>query len=494
MGPVTTLARALPPLLLLLAALGSAEATVGSCAGRAEECLAAWEDGSSSGHVADDGEEESDTVTLLTLPSKVSAKRVAPHRSGLAAASGIAPHEGDAPSFFQEDAIVEKPSPSNPASPELSGGQASSSSQENIVVEQPEEWGQANKAGPAKLPVGALPQVAVDKALPGDTLGVPQSSGKELASSTWLLLLLTSLMLFLLVFVAWMQLVRKQAAGRSASQADLHEMVRSMHLTTEEELLAMLASQAGTDEPLNAGVLMKIEGRIVAKPGQAMSTPFSDRACVMYSASASRPRQDGVHPPPLAYHAAGSDFVLQLDAVDESGKPLQVSVQSQDVCLFEMCAGRFAKKAAFADVAEAWKGFALSHLIHGSSTETASCNTLSSIIAKGDLEFCECSLLDGARVTCVGEVVRERNGELSLCPWRPAIAGVEKLPQRDTGRVASLKRAVLGKLSMPSWEEQVALGEMPSPLAGQVFISDGSELRDVSREIWRQVQRGLGGV
>eukprot|EP00930_Biecheleria_cincta_P026258 TRINITY_DN18530_c0_g1_i1.p1 TRINITY_DN18530_c0_g1~~TRINITY_DN18530_c0_g1_i1.p1 ORF type:complete len:481 (+),score=113.97 TRINITY_DN18530_c0_g1_i1:74-1516(+) len=480
MSPATTLSRALPPLLLLLAALVSAEATAHSCVGRAEDCLAAWEDRSSASHAVDDGEEESDTVTLLTLPSKVSAKRVAPHRSGLAAASAMAPHKGEVPSFFQEDAIVEKPSPS--------------SSQENIVVEAPEEWGQANKAAPAKLPSGALPQVVVDKALPGEPAGVPQSPAKELASSTWLLLLLTTLMLFLVVLAAWMLMARKKAAGRSSAQADLHQMVRSMHFTTEEELLAMLASQRGTDEPLNAGVLMKIEGRIVAKPGQAMSTPFSDRACVMYSASASRPRQDGVHQPPLAYHAAGSDFVLQLDALDESGKPLQVSVQSQDVCLFEMCAGRFAKEAAFADVAEAWKGFALSHLIHGSSTETASCNTMSSIIAKGDLEFCECSLLDGAWVTCVGEVVRERNGELSLCPWRPAIAGVEKLPQRDNGRVASLKRAVLGRLSMPSWEEQVASGAMPSPLAGQVFISDGSELRDMSREIWRQVQRGLGGV
>jgi len=464
---------ALLPWPFLVALLAVLEVTLAA----AEECLEA----------ADDCEEESDIVTLLTLPTKVSAKKVSPHRSGTDAAATLHRRKGEVPSFFQEDAIVEKPSP--PSS--LASGPGSTSGQESIVVEQPEDWSQTNKVASVKQPPVAFPQGVADKALlPGSI------SGKEPGSFTWLLLMLTTLMIFLLALAAWMLTSRKKAVGRNSAQADLHQMVRSLRLTTEEELSAMLAPQGGTDKPLTAGVLMKIEGRIAAKPGQAMSTPFSDRACVMYSASASRPRQDGVHQPPLAYHAAGSDFLLQLDAMDESGKPLQVSVQSQDVCLFEMCAGRFAKEAAFADVAEAWKGFALSHLIHGnssSSAEAASCNSMSSIISKGDLEFCECSLLDGAWVTCVGEVVQERGGELSLCPWRPAIAGVDMLPQQDNGKVARLKRAVLGRFS-PSWEEQATSAEVPSPLVGQVLISDGADLRDLSREIWRQWQRGLGGV
>merc|ERR1719401_22591 len=44
------------------------------------------------------------------------------------------------------------------------------------------------------------------------------------------------------------------------------------------------------------------------------------------------------------------------------------------------------------------------------------------------LEFCECAPLVGSRVTCVGEAVRNHDGTLSLCPWRPAA-----LPQPPPG-------------------------------------------------------------
>ncbi|CAE8695366.1 unnamed protein product, partial [Polarella glacialis] len=242
------------------------------------------------------------------------------------------------------------------------------------------------------------------------------------------------------------------------ASAELSRTVDQLPLSTKQEVLSMLAGP-------RPGI-QRLEGRIVPRAGVAMSAPFSSRPCVMYSASASQQRrQDGVHQPPLAYHATGSDFILELDdGSDESGPTVQISVHSHDVSLFDMTAGRFSKESAFSEASDAWRSFALAHLIHGLDASSNAMNRVD-LGAKGALEFCECSLLAGARVTCVGEIACDRNGSLSLCPWRP---------DASSGGAANLKEMVLNKLSTTSWEQSdfFGSGSSASPLSGQVLISD----------------------
>jgi len=416
----------------------------------------------------DDSEEESDDVTLMQqmLPMKTSTKSISAHSRSVGVqsrsdASEI--HQGDATSFFQMDEVINKGSENTPSpakAPE---------STEIVQVEAPPSYSEA------------LPP----KVLKEDEMPPPEGS---------LRLLLLSGLLLVMVLAAGMSAARKAAASFSNAAPDqLIQVVNAMRISSRQEILSMFAPQAAPDDgtshrELNPGILMRIEGKIVSKAGQAMTTPFSDLPCVMYSASASKSRQDGVHQPPLAYHAAGSDFCIVLEDETGGGNSLKISVHSHDVSLFGMTAGRFAKASAFSDTPETWRGFALAHLIHGVD---ACCNAMSRVDlgAKGNLEFCECALLDGAAVTCVGEVARDRNGELSLCPWRPPIAGID-VARHSKSTVASLKQKVFGRFSTTSWEQPQSLGEVASPLAGQVLISDYDDFLDRSADLWQQVRSG----
>mmetsp|Transcript_16 Transcript_16/g.27 ORF Transcript_16/g.27 Transcript_16/m.27 type:complete len:464 (-) Transcript_16:217-1608(-) len=401
-------------------------------------------------------DEESDDITLLAMPQTAHRKATAPRRSGESRHVVQATRSSDATSLFQVEEII--------SGPDVADVQIGSEGREHVL----------NEPRPLQVPqASGMAAVHVD-------------SEEKTAPETWFMVAAVAFVPFILL--AWTCFF---PSGKDATQVpsnpELRNLVMRLPVRSAQEISQNFAPapQASSETgQWNSGMVVRLEGRVVSKRAQILVTPFSDRPCVMYSASSSQKRQDGVHQPPLAYHAACSDFVLELEQPDGSA-PLQITVHGHDVSLFEMSKGRFNREAAFSEVPEGWRGFALAHLIHGTD---ASCNAMSCVDlgTKGALEFCESALLDGSKVTCVGEVARDRNGSLSLCPWRPPVAGRDS-PQQPKSRVDSLRTAFLDMLSASSWG---APGRISSALAGQVLISDSSDFIDSSSPFWRRIMQG----
>jgi len=205
--------------------------------------------------------------------------------------------------------------------------------------------------------------------------------------------------------------------GKTSSDG-LCQVVRHMPITSP--------AQIRTTE-LNSGALVRLQGRVRCRPAGFLTAPFSDRACAMYSASVTRCRHDSIHSPPLAYHAARNDFVLEV-----AGEPgVSLLVHSHDVELFSMAEGLHVREHVFSAAPEPCRGFVMSHMLAASdaSAQFGACVDLSS--DGTDLEFRECALLEGALVSCVGQIVRDRKGDLGLHPWQPE--SVDSGAGRSTG-------------------------------------------------------------
>lgn len=233
---------------------------------------------------------------------------------------------------------------------------------------------------------------------------------------------------------------------------DLLETVGAMRVVQGDELKKIFgidgSEQGFSGTPLSPGLLMRLQGRVVAKPGASLNAPFSGRACVRYSASAAKVKHDdGVHPPPIAFHAAGNDFKLVLSDTPE----LVLTVQGRDVTLFNIASGQQKCEESFAEASEACRGFVLAHLLtHGCGASKGSASLAECVDLSSDatmIEFCECALLVDAEVTCIGEVVRERNGDLSLYPWQPQR---QSLPPQQKKRTTNMGAAG------PPWFDQAS--------------------------------------
>merc|ERR1719326_2108339 len=106
---------------------------------------------------------------------------------------------------------------------------------------------------------------------------------------------------------------------------------------------------------------MRIQGRVVSKSTADMVAPLSGRSCVLYSASVSQHRHDGVHQPPVAFESSSRDFAIQLEDCPE----MLLEVNSQDVFPFDMESGRYASEIALMDAPDTWRGFMLANLTLG---------------------------------------------------------------------------------------------------------------------------------
>lgn len=212
--------------------------------------------------------------------------------------------------------------------------------------------------------------------------------------------------------------------GRSGSDASTRRRVEKLRISSGTEIRSMFAMSAPAPErpqpvlPLRPGMLMRVQGRVVSRPGCTMMAPLSGRACVMYSASASQHQHGGVHQAPVAYHSATSGFGIELDNLPDA----ILDVKGEDVLLFDMMSGRFAQEEHFSEAPEAWRAFVMAHLLTGAGGDCRSKMNHVDLAAKGLLEFRECALVVGAMVTCVGEVSRESDGRLALGPWSPPAA------------------------------------------------------------------------
>mmetsp|Transcript_5888 Transcript_5888/g.12926 ORF Transcript_5888/g.12926 Transcript_5888/m.12926 type:complete len:527 (-) Transcript_5888:62-1642(-) len=286
---------------------------------------------------------------------------------------------------------------------------------------------------------------------------------------------------FAAVTLAW-------AAPRSFRGNSVATLIRSrveeMRTVSGRELKSMFAVErssssgdAARQEPqeMAPGLLMRLHGRVVAaRESQGkLQAPLSGRPCVVYSASVSRQRLDGVHQPPIAFHASSVDFEIEVE--DEMETPVRLRVSSQDVLLFDMNPGRFACDQTLADAAPALRSFVLAHHMKGTSASSEVMHHVDPG-AQGLLDFRECALLLGQTVTCIGEVCRDRDGGLSLQPWRPA-------SNLDCGAndASASKDAALTTI-FASWQQMLgkpapAKGQAPrDPLNSHVAISDDPQL------------------
>mmetsp|Transcript_65920 Transcript_65920/g.121574 ORF Transcript_65920/g.121574 Transcript_65920/m.121574 type:complete len:639 (-) Transcript_65920:124-2040(-) len=218
--------------------------------------------------------------------------------------------------------------------------------------------------------------------------------------------------------------------ARFGSDASTRRRVEKLRISSGTEIRSMFAMKAPAPErpnpalPLRPGMLMRVQGRVVARPGCTMMAPLSGRACVMYSASASQHQHGGVHQAPVAYHSATSGFGIELDNLPDA----VLDVRGEDVLLFDMEGGRFAQEEHFSEAPEAWRAFVMAHLLTGSGGECRNKMNHVDLAAKGLLEFRECALVVGAMVTCVGEVSREGDGRLTLGPWSPPTTPTSSSP------------------------------------------------------------------
>jgi len=227
------------------------------------------------------------------------------------------------------------------------------------------------------------------------------------------------MLLLLIAFTLLMNFaLRSRDRPRDALSAKMRRKLECMRVATGPEIRSVCSSDGVSgDKPQSPAALMRIQGRVVSKSIGPLTAPLSGRSCVLYSASVSQHRHDGVHQPPVAFDSSSRDFAVQLEDCPE----MMLEINSQDAFPFDMDAGRYASELAFAEAPDAWRGFMLANLtpgVEGGGAKGQSMNRVD-LGEKGPLNFRECALAVGSRVTCIGEVVREHNGKLRLCPWSP---------------------------------------------------------------------------
>lgn len=274
--------------------------------------------------------------------------------------------------------------------------------------------------------------------------------------------------------------------GASTSTEDkLQHEVQKLQVMRATDLQSMFSVASSSHpligQPLSPGILMRIQGRVASGPGGPLRSPFSARPCVVYSASVSRGRHDGVQPPPLSYDSRGADFELQLP--DSSN--LSMMVCGHDVSLFGMSAGLQANELAFAGAPESWRRFVLDNLVPTASATAHfdSCSDLSA--AGGPLQFRECALLVGSEVTCIGEVVRDASGRLRLQPWQPPLP--ERIADQTlAGRVMASDCEELLDCAPARLRAAPALGFLPSQLVPAPATIDW--LRGVPQALWKRFE------
>lgn len=408
-------------------------------------------------------EEESDEVTMLMMPIKATPKKISRHRQTLETVEPVS----ETLSFFQVEAVVEglpaegnvQPPPDQPVGLVKLEGSNAHSTRDSVPLHEP-------------LLSTAKPSFTEEKDMHRHESRTNLAKKADSAFSMIELAFVTAFIMTAMLAVCAC-IYSTRSSNKKGSKFALGDEVQKLPCYSAAELQNLFdATKADVNRP---GIAARVEGRIVARTGGELSAPFSSRPCVAYSASVSQQRQDGVHQPPLAYHAAGSDFLIELPSSDPTSSAVQVSVRSNDVQLFEMTDGRFAKESSFSDVADNWKGFTMAHIIHSTAPVQDSQRCAVNRVdfgGKGLLEFCECALTIGATVTCVGEIVQERNGELSMCPWQPAEMDFEASPA---------KRSLFSRFSTTSWETE---STSQSYLAGQVFLSDSPRLLSSQKGGW----------
>jgi len=305
------------------------------------------------------------------------------------------------PFFFQEDAVVA----------------VEKAVEESAPVQEMTSPMEALFAPPASFPAG--PQD------PGQDVGLSSRLRPIIAAVSGMRRYAYWMMAVIVVALAlrpW-KLWQSQAPG-----TPLFQEVSQLRVTQGRDLQSMF--KTGEALPaLKPGILTRVEGRVLVGEG-TLAAPFSGRESVFYSASVSHQRHDNIHQPPLAFHSAGKDFMLELLDVPD----VRLHVSSSEVALFDMAGGGLEEwSEAFSQAPKSWCSFVLEYLVPSTdaSMHFKKCIDLGSDGLS--LDFRECALQAGRTVTSVGEVLRDEQGNLRLRPWQPT-----QLLDRSAGSAESL--------------------------------------------------------
>lgn len=236
-----------------------------------------------------------------------------------------------------------------------------------------------------------------------------------------------------------------RGGGSSAAGGCLRGQVAALPLCSAADIARRLPASGSYDccipRPASSQRLLRFQARIEGPvSGAALVAPLTQQACVLFSASASRQLHDGVHPVTVAFQAAHVDFAVTLAEEPHT----RVEVRGGEVSLFDVVSGRTEQVLPFPCAPDSWQDFVNAHrttVVGAESTSAA---------LRGDgaaLEFQECALLVGSKVTLVGELLRGPTGNLSLQPLGQrrvsAELSRELCPVPDVGEEARFSKVVV---------------------------------------------------
>lgn len=202
-----------------------------------------------------------------------------------------------------------------------------------------------------------------------------------------------------------------------------------MPVYTAEDVLKTVPVDSGYDcalaKPVSSGRPLRLEARVVGPSvGLPLRAPFSGRECVYYAAQASSPQGMRSKVTMASKSASSRSFLVSL--VDAPQVCLEV--RGEDMTMFSVRGdGRMEEQRALEAAPKLWKDFVVEHrgehcLSDGNRKQTHSrLNWSPSMLNGSVLEFREEAILIGAKVTLVGEVLRDAFGSLSMQPWTEGI-------------------------------------------------------------------------
>merc|ERR1719359_546426 len=142
----------------------------------------------------------------------------------------------------------------------------------------------------------------------------------------------------------------------------------------------------GAKSEMKSGVLMRIQGRVVSESQGSLVAPLSGQQCVMYSASISHQRHDGIHQP-VAFRSESTDFEVELSDAPH----IRIAVHSHDVVLFDMADGKRVQECCLSEAPDSWQEFLLSHCVPGQDASSGVALGRSDSL----LDFRESALMQG---------------------------------------------------------------------------------------------------
>lgn len=200
---------------------------------------------------------------------------------------------------------------------------------------------------------------------------------------------------------------------QQAGNGIVGEHVLAISALTEEILERLEDENAGgydcvLSRPLSFSQVVRLEATVLQSEASDILAPLSLQMCVLYQVTVSRPLHAGMPSVPVAFSSMNTAFqvapCLQPD--------VRVAVEGADVMLFDTVVGAFSYKGPFVAAAGHLQDYILTHR---STVPNGRWQTSSALRTDSTpLEFKECALLVGSRVTIVGELARGAGGSLVL--------------------------------------------------------------------------------